>query len=634
MSPTTTKGTTGMTRPLRNLGRDTARALAATCMLLLGGLALSTAAHAETPCPDGARCGNVTVSLDRANPSMGTIDIAYALLPRTDTSRPALGTILPNPGGPGSGPIIEADAWRKRLAPLRRRRDILLIDPRGTGKSGALPCPSLAAQDPFTLDLADITTTCGADLGARFNLYGSAAIADDFDAVRGELGIEKVDLWAQSWGTYLMPVYAARHPGRVRSIVLTGAQPMSFDPWARDLLRGVKRTIGLVCRRTDACSGRRVLDGLGRLARRLRRHPVPFTVPSPDGPVRLTLGERELAEVAYGRGNPWVYGLLPAAVDAALDHDYALLKRLASTFRIVELGVSAMDPSITSWAQLSAATCHDYPHPFDVAAPPAQRQAQYDRALATIGPAAFRPFSADAWFRSGIWGGPACLGWPVDPTAGSPLEGRPLPDVPVLVQSGDLDTNTPIEQGRRTAAQFRHATFAVIANAGHTPDLEPCGAAMAIDFVKHLRTDPDRCRHAGSPPAVIGRPALLAADLPPIEARAAAPVRRAVAIALATVADARAAIETAPAPIPVPALRGGSYVPTEHGIRLEAARVVTDAVAHGTQEIGRRVTRTRLRLRGRGVPPAQLTVRSNATITRITGTVAGRRVALHVASTY
>ena len=73
---------------------------------------------------------------------------------------------------------------------------------------------------------------------------------------------------------------------------------------------------------------------------------------------------------------------------------------------------------------------------------------------------------------------------------------------------------------------------------------------------------------------------------------------------------------------------------TEDGVRFEAARVVTDAVAYGTQEIGRRATRTRLRLRGRGVRPVQLTLRSNTTITRITETVAGRRVALRVASTH
>jgi pimeloyl-ACP methyl ester carboxylesterase len=74
------------------------------------------------------------------------------------------------------------------------------------------------------------------------------------------------------------------------------------------------------------------------------------------------------------------------------------------------------------------------------------------------------------------------------------VQGLRMPDVPVLVQSGDLDTNTPIEQGRSAAAQFAHPIFGIVANAGHTPDLQPCGVAMAIDFVEHLTTDPNRCR--------------------------------------------------------------------------------------------------------------------------------------------
>jgi pimeloyl-ACP methyl ester carboxylesterase len=393
--------------------------------------------------------------------------------------------------------------------------------------------------------------------------------------------------------------------------------------------------IGLVCRRTHSCSGRRVLGELSRLVRRVRRRPVSFTAPIPDGRVRLAIGERELASLAYGRLQPpAVYGLLPAAVGAAIDDDYALLKRVVATIRLSEIYVLTLDPSSGSFAQLVATTCHDYPHPFDIGAPPQQRQAEYDRALATIDRQEFSPFTPAAWFQSGIWAAPACLGWPADPTAGSPLQGRQLPDVPVLVQSGDLDTNTPIEQGRQAAAQFPHATFAVIANAGHTPDTEPCGAAMAIDFIRNLRTDPDRCWRAGSPPAVVGPPARRAADLPAPAVRAPAPVRRAVAVALATIADAQAVAEFAQIIGRFDALRAGDYVATQRGLRIEGARVVRDAAANGTLKIRRRGTRTRLRLRGRGVRPARLTLRSRRRTTRITGTVAGRRVALRVPATH
>ncbi|HXS43541.1 MAG TPA: alpha/beta fold hydrolase, partial [Solirubrobacteraceae bacterium] len=274
------------------------RALPAICALTLVGFAPGASAQAEPPCPAGMRCGTVTVPLDRQNASSGTIDIRYAVVPHTDTTRPAVGTIVPNPGGPGEATIADASRYLQPLAPLRRDRDLLLIDPRGTGQSGALMCPSLARHNPLTLDFTDIAGICGPDVGAHAGVYGSAAVADDIDAVRAALGLDKLDLWGDSYGTFLMPVYAARHPAHVRSIVLDGAFPIAFDRWNRDVLRSVRRVIGLVCRRTHRCSGRRVLTRLGQVGRRLRRHPVRFTAHTPAGPVRITLDERVLANVA------------------------------------------------------------------------------------------------------------------------------------------------------------------------------------------------------------------------------------------------------------------------------------------------------------------------------------------------
>jgi pimeloyl-ACP methyl ester carboxylesterase len=300
--------------------------------------------------------------------------------------------------------------------------------------------------------------------------------------VRASLGIDKLDLWGDSYGTFLMPVYAARHPEHVRSIVLDGAFPVASDPWGRDVLAGTRRAYRVLCRRTHRCSGRRVLAQIERVARRLRAHPLK----------RLT--ERDLANVTYGGGDPRRYGRVPAAVAAAVHGRLAPLERLVAAERAGDAASFLGDPSQFSIAAGTATACHDYPRPYDLAAPPAQRRAQYRRALAALDPKQFRPFSPAGWLAGNIDAGPKCLDWPADPTAGSPLRGLTMPDVPVLVQSGDLDTNTPIVQGRRAAAQFPHPLFAIVANAGHTPDLTPCGVAMAIDFVEHLTTDVNRCR--------------------------------------------------------------------------------------------------------------------------------------------
>jgi hypothetical protein len=60
------------------------------------------------------------------------------------------------------------------------------------------------------------------------------------------------------------------------------------------------------------------------------------------------------------------------------------------------------------------------------------------------------------------------------------------------------------------------------------------------------------------------------------------------------------------------------------------ARVVTDAVASGTQIIRSRVTVTRLRLSGPAVVPSRLTLRSSPMTTRITGTVGLRRMNVRI----
>jgi hypothetical protein len=105
-------------------------------------------------------------------------------------------------------------------------------------------------------------------------------------------------------------------------------------------------------------------------------------------------------------------------------------------------------------------------------------------------------------------------------------------------------------------------------------------------------------------------------------------------VALATVSDARTAAAFSGAAGTIDALRGGTYVVSERSVRFVDARVVTDAVANGTQKIHARTARTHLRLRGHGIPRARLTLRSTETVTRVTGTVGGHHVRVQVPSTH
>ena len=171
----------------------------------------------------------------RGDPSLGTTKVAFAVRPRGDRSRPSLGTILATDGGPGYGstaaPFVRS--VNAALAPLLRRREIVYVDARGTGRSDVLNCRTLQAG--LILESTAIGE-CANQLGPRFAGYTTGETADDLDAVREALGLGKVFYYGDSYGTLLGQAYAVRHPGSLRGLILDSAYPAD-DPYDRTLLR-------------------------------------------------------------------------------------------------------------------------------------------------------------------------------------------------------------------------------------------------------------------------------------------------------------------------------------------------------------------------------------------------------------
>jgi pimeloyl-ACP methyl ester carboxylesterase len=93
-----------------------------------------------------------------------------------------------HPGGPGFDGSELVD-----LGGLDRTRTLLLVDPRGSGRTG--PAPSYALDDYIS----------------------------DLDELRAELGLDEIDLLGFSHGGLVAAAYAIVHPTRVRKLVLAGA---------------------------------------------------------------------------------------------------------------------------------------------------------------------------------------------------------------------------------------------------------------------------------------------------------------------------------------------------------------------------------------------------------------------------
>ena len=591
---------------------------------------------ANVPNLPSARCGSVEVPLDRANPAAGTTTVAYALVARRDAAAPSAGTLAFNPGGPGDPTIAKAAETAKMFAPLLDHRDLLLVDPRGTGRSDPLHCPTddhPGLEDVFgtPAQAFEAIGQCGRELGPRTAYYGTAAVADDFEAVRAALGVDRLDLWGNSYGTYLMPVYAARHPEHVRSMVLSAAYPIDFDPWGRDRAAAVRRAIGLICARTHGCHGDAVLRDVAALATRLRHHPVTFDVAVDAKHFRGRLDENAVAALAYS--GPYGLAQLPAIAASGRAGDLAPLRRVVETKLLTEAyGVTHPVAREDSLPQAFATECHDFPRAFSLADPPAARRAAYEKARDALDQRAFAPFSASAWTSAGFEAGATCIAWPDVPSAAAPIEpDAAMPDVPVLVISGDLDANTPSSAGRAVAARFARATFAEVPNVGHVPtDTSPCALKLGLRFIAKTTADANACAGTGAPPPLAASAPVRAADLAPVKATSATPAeRRALAVVVATASDLQQQVGMLEGYKTASALRGGRYVRAADGVRLAAVRVVRDAIVSGTLvPTEGRMTGT-VRLTGAGVAHGTLRVTlTGKGASRAAGTLDGRRVSL------
>lgn len=286
----TSKATAGATttRTLRRAGVVTG---AVAALLSALPLAPATAAAAPAPgtqarpgwCPDldGYRvdCGTVKRPLVADKPWLGSVPVAYAVVRHTGPG-PARGTVAINPGGPGETAIDRAEPFAAALQGVLDTHDVLLVDPRGTGRSGRIPCGVTDAEYRFADHAGQraAVARCAERLGPRAAGYTSAATADDLDAVRARLGAESLVLYGLSYGTYLMPVYAGRHPERVESMVLSGAFPLAVDPLARPSAEAVAQSLRRVCERSAACDGATAVEDLGTVAARLRERPLTLRI--------------------------------------------------------------------------------------------------------------------------------------------------------------------------------------------------------------------------------------------------------------------------------------------------------------------------------------------------------------------
>ena len=327
----------------------------------------------DTPAP---WCAYLSRPLDPGGSVPGAVDIYFEYYPHS-ASGPAVGTLVAAEGGPGYPSTGSRDDYLALFAPLRRTHDVLLMDDRGTGRSGAIDCEPL--QQAPMLTAADIGA-CGRSLGARAPFYSTNLAADDLAAVLDALGISRVDLYGDSYGTYFSQVFALRHAGRLRSLVLDGAYPLEGPDyaWYPHYGAATRAKFDRACERSPGCASLAgsSIDHMLPALQELRAHPFEATVNDDAGkPLRLRADPSSLAIVLFG-GAP-AYATVreaDAAARAFSAGDRApLLRLMAEAWTSVDSRDASRSARVFSSGLAAAVFCQDPPQVFDLALDPAQR---------------------------------------------------------------------------------------------------------------------------------------------------------------------------------------------------------------------------------------------------------------------
>ena len=498
-------------------GSDT-QVLRVVAMLACAGVAAGTASPARTlevgrltlqRCAHDAWCGTLPRPLDPAGAVSGTVPIYFEYYPHTAAS-PAAGTLVAAQGGPGYPTTDSRADYLELYGPLRASYDVLLMDYRGTGRSGAIDCKELQRAPRLT---EANYGACGRSLGRAAPFYSTALAADDLTGLLDALGIERIGLYGNSFGTYFAQVFALRHPERLGSLVLDGAYPLSGrdHAWYPNYAPAMRAKFNIACERSPAC--RTIpgssMDHIAPALAQLRAQPFAAQVRYGDGRVIDFTADAAALAILMFAGSPAYASVreLDAAARAFSAGDrLPLLRLMAETLGSVDSRDPTETPAKFSEGFAAAVFCQDDPQIFDMHLPPAERLVARDRIIgerAASAPDTYAPFTIDEYRRMPLDYAfiDQCVRWPALAPAAAPLtyDGKRPPQVPVLVISGEFDNMTSMADGEAAAAHFPRARHIVIANSFHVNALprasrrSDCGETLARRFMTQLNVGDERC---------------------------------------------------------------------------------------------------------------------------------------------
>jgi pimeloyl-ACP methyl ester carboxylesterase len=414
---------------------------------------------------NGARCGNLAVLEDRQNPAGRTISLKLAVLPAISrTSEPDPLFLLA--GGPGQAATEAFSPILATFYRINQKRDLVLIDQRGTGANNPLSCPDLPEEADLEEYLEPWVEACLDQIEADPRFYTTSSSVEDLEQARIKLGYEQINLYGVSYGTRLALAYLREYPQNVRSLILDGIVPQE-EPVGLGVARDAQRALDLIfqrCAEDEACGSAfpDLAESFKELNETLTAEATEIVLPHPSS--------GELQTLHYDQGMlattvrllsyaPETAALLPLLIHHAhTQNDYT---RLASQYLLIS---DQVGESVSVGLNYSVICSEDYPflEPAEV------ERANAGTYLGNIQSAALIK---------------VCERWPAsDPPswAGEPVRS----EHPVLLLSGEADPVTPPEYGEAAARTLPNSLHLIVPGQGHNVIYRGCLPNLAAQFLE------------------------------------------------------------------------------------------------------------------------------------------------------
>src|SRR5205814_9220382 len=302
-------------------------------------------------------CGKLTVFENRETRSGRTIDLNLVVLPGFDqkTKAEPMFTLA---GGPGASSAEGAEFFAGAGKDYRRRRDVVCVDQRGTGKSNRLAIPRDKTANYYLGEMfpIDYVKEMRHALEQRADLtkYTTSIAMDDLDDVRAWLGYDKINLFGGSYGTRAALVYMRQHPDLVRSAILLAVAPTDLKMplhHSESAARAIDLLFG-ECERGAACHAAfpQIRDDWNNVLAQLEKQPahVEYSPPGMAAPTTVEVQRSVFAEQV----RIWLYrrdecARIPLIVHHAANGDFGPFLQLAIGPSIPDFVADGMYLSVT-----------------------------------------------------------------------------------------------------------------------------------------------------------------------------------------------------------------------------------------------------------------------------------------------